>query len=115
MQSMGLLRVGHDLLSEQQQEGMKEWLESLLLPFSCYSSHLPDNPMFSSVQPSEHFLCDDPCLASRETNDSISNLEAVKVRNGRASSGYTPRADRHTLGTWYREYVHGVYGIILAS
>ena len=33
---MGLLRVGHNLLSEQQQEGMKEWLESLLLPFSCY-------------------------------------------------------------------------------
>ena len=60
MQSMGLRRVGHDFVTEQQQ-GMKQWLESLPLPFSCSSNHLPDNPMFSSVQSSERFLSDAPC------------------------------------------------------
>ena len=60
MQSMELRRVGHDLVTEQQQ-GMKQWLESLLLPFSCSSNHLPDNPMFSSVQSRERFLSDAPC------------------------------------------------------
>ena len=83
--------------------GVKLWLQSLLLPFSCYPNHLPGNPMFSSVQSGEHFLGACPLLASRETNDSVSDLEAVIIRNGRGSSGYKPGADRHTSGMWYTE------------
>lgn len=76
---------------------MKQQLESLLLcfspspvtlllPFSCYSNHLPDNPMFSSVQSSEHFLSDAPCwhLEKQMT-------ESLTLRLSRSEMGVVPQ------------------------
>lgn len=44
----------------------------------CYPNHLPDNAAFSLVQSNEDFMSACRLLASRETNDGISDLEDVK-------------------------------------